>query len=232
MAQAIRTLTVEKGIEPRDFALVAFGGAGPMHAVFLAQELDIREVDRPSLPRRVLGVGHAGDARSARTSPRPTTRSLADLDHDDLARTTRGAGAGGARGSRRGRHRRRPVADPARARHPLRRPGVHAHDRRSSARASRARTEFDQAISDRFDEAHEQRFGHANPGAPVEFVASARWRFGDLGRAAAAAVRGAGATELSVARGARDRVRGAPARGASSSAATICPSARVVEGRR
>ena len=29
MAQAIRTLTVEKGIEPRDFALVAFGGAGP-----------------------------------------------------------------------------------------------------------------------------------------------------------------------------------------------------------
>ena len=44
MAQAIRTLTVEKGIEPRDFALVAFGGAGPMHAVFLARELGIREV--------------------------------------------------------------------------------------------------------------------------------------------------------------------------------------------
>ncbi len=41
MAQAIRTLTVEKGIEPRDFALVAFGGAGPMHAVFLARELEI-----------------------------------------------------------------------------------------------------------------------------------------------------------------------------------------------
>ena len=39
MAQAIRTLTVEKGIEPRDYALVAFGGAGPMHAVFLAQSL-------------------------------------------------------------------------------------------------------------------------------------------------------------------------------------------------
>ena len=41
MAQAIRTMTVEQGIEPRDFALVAFGGAGPMHAVFLAQELEI-----------------------------------------------------------------------------------------------------------------------------------------------------------------------------------------------
>ncbi len=41
MAQAIRTLTVEQGIEPRDFALVAFGGAGPMHAAFLARELEI-----------------------------------------------------------------------------------------------------------------------------------------------------------------------------------------------
>ena len=42
MAQAIRTITVEQGIEPRDFALVAFGGAGPMHAVFLARELGHR----------------------------------------------------------------------------------------------------------------------------------------------------------------------------------------------
>ena len=50
MAQAIRTLTVEKGIEPRDFALVAIGGAGPMHAVFLARELGIREVLVPRFP--------------------------------------------------------------------------------------------------------------------------------------------------------------------------------------
>src|SRR5881227_3177266 len=49
MAQAIRTLTVEKGIEPRDFALVAFGGAGAMHAAFLAQELGISEVIVPRL---------------------------------------------------------------------------------------------------------------------------------------------------------------------------------------
>ena len=43
MAQAIRTITISRGIEPRDFSLVAFGGAGPMHAVFLAKELGIRE---------------------------------------------------------------------------------------------------------------------------------------------------------------------------------------------
>ncbi len=50
MAQAIRTLTVEQGIEPRDFSLVAFGGAGPMHAAFLARELEIAEVIVPADP--------------------------------------------------------------------------------------------------------------------------------------------------------------------------------------
>ena len=50
MAQAIRTLTVERGVEPRDFALVAFGGAGAMHAVFIARELGISEVIVPRFP--------------------------------------------------------------------------------------------------------------------------------------------------------------------------------------
>ncbi len=50
MSQAIRTLTVERGIEPRLFSLVAFGGAGPMHAVALARELGISEVIVPPDP--------------------------------------------------------------------------------------------------------------------------------------------------------------------------------------
>ena len=50
MADAIRTITVQKGIDPRDFALFAYGGAGPMHAVALADQLDIREVIVPSHP--------------------------------------------------------------------------------------------------------------------------------------------------------------------------------------
>ena len=41
MADAMRTITVKQGIDPRDFSLVAFGGAGPMHAAWLAQELEI-----------------------------------------------------------------------------------------------------------------------------------------------------------------------------------------------
>ena len=42
--------------------------------------------------------------------------------------------------------------------------------------------EFDQAVSDRFHAAHLQRFGHANPGAPVEFVVVRSTALGDLGR--------------------------------------------------
>ncbi|ACZ40899.1 hydantoinase/oxoprolinase family protein [Sphaerobacter thermophilus] len=50
MADAMRTLTVKRGIDPRDFSVLAFGGAGPMHAAALADELEISEVIVPWAP--------------------------------------------------------------------------------------------------------------------------------------------------------------------------------------
>jgi len=50
MADGIRTITVAQGIDPRDFSLLAFGGAGPMHAVWLAGELGMREIIIPFSP--------------------------------------------------------------------------------------------------------------------------------------------------------------------------------------
>ena len=50
MAEAIRELTVERGLHPRDFAIVAFGGAGPLHAAFLAEELEVERVLIPANP--------------------------------------------------------------------------------------------------------------------------------------------------------------------------------------
>ncbi len=50
MADAMRTITVGRGIDPRGFTLVAFGGAGPMHAVELARELDIGQIIIPQFP--------------------------------------------------------------------------------------------------------------------------------------------------------------------------------------
>src|SRR3954469_21944719 len=47
MADIIRKVTVEKGFDPRDFVLFAFGGAGPAHAAVFARELGIRKVIVP-----------------------------------------------------------------------------------------------------------------------------------------------------------------------------------------
>jgi N-methylhydantoinase A/oxoprolinase/acetone carboxylase beta subunit len=57
MANAIRSRTVQKGIDPRDFALVAFGGAGPLHGVEVAAMLRIPEVIVPPHPGITSAVG-------------------------------------------------------------------------------------------------------------------------------------------------------------------------------
>ena len=48
MAQAIRELTVERGLDPREFSICAFGGAGPLHAAFIAEELEVKKIVIPS----------------------------------------------------------------------------------------------------------------------------------------------------------------------------------------
>ncbi|WP_249021582.1 hydantoinase/oxoprolinase family protein [Conexibacter sp. S30A1] len=181
MAQAIRTLTVEKGIEPRDFALVAFGGAGPMHAAFLAKELEVEEVIVPRFPGAFSAWGMLEteirkDFAQAWFSP------LADADHGKLADAA-GALERDAEAS-------------------LREEGIaaghgrveHALDVRYAGQeytitigllsaSEPLEPGFDDALSGRFDEAHERRFGHSNPGAPVELVTLRVTAFGDLGRA-------------------------------------------------
>jgi N-methylhydantoinase A/oxoprolinase/acetone carboxylase beta subunit len=57
MANAIRSRTVQKGLDPRDFALVAFGGAGPLHAVEVARLLGIPRVIVPAYPGITSAVG-------------------------------------------------------------------------------------------------------------------------------------------------------------------------------
>lgn len=49
MANAIRTMTISKGIDPREFSMIAFGGAGPMHAMLIAEELEIGKVIVPNV---------------------------------------------------------------------------------------------------------------------------------------------------------------------------------------
>jgi N-methylhydantoinase A len=181
MAQAIRTLTVEKGIEPREFALVAFGGAGAMHAAFLAQELDVAEVIVPRFPGAFSAWGML-ETEIRKDFARAFYVPLAQLDRDDLARVLAAQEdeafraldeEGIARERARVEHALdiRYVGQEYTLTIPLRGAGEPLD------------TGFEAALSERFDAAHDQRFGHANPGAPVELVALRSTGLGDLGRA-------------------------------------------------
>ena len=168
MAQAIRTITVSRGIEPRDFTLVAFGGAGPMHAAALAEELGMREVVIPRFPGAFSAWGMLQtDVR--RDFSEPYYRRDADLDPADMARTL--------------------AAMAETAVDSLDSQGI-SHSARSStlavdvryAEQSYTRTvplrdaaephdqDFLQTLAERFATLHEARYGHANLGAPIELV--------------------------------------------------------------
>ncbi|WP_059058406.1 hydantoinase/oxoprolinase family protein [Halobacterium hubeiense] len=84
MTRAIRSVTVERGYDPRAFGLVAFGGAGPMHAVQLADALDMHRVvvPRASGVLSAYGLLAADEKQDAvRTHRQP----LADVDADSVA---------------------------------------------------------------------------------------------------------------------------------------------------
>jgi N-methylhydantoinase A len=57
MAEALKIVSVQRGHDPRDFVLAAFGGAGPLHAAALATELGIAEVICPPIPGVFSALG-------------------------------------------------------------------------------------------------------------------------------------------------------------------------------
>ena len=84
MARAIRIISVERGYDPRDYTLVAFGGAGPLHAARLARELDIPRVLVPTIPGILCAYGLlVADLRTdfSRTQVAPAVpESLPDIN--------------------------------------------------------------------------------------------------------------------------------------------------------
>jgi N-methylhydantoinase A len=77
MARRTRLLTVEQGHDPRDFALVAFGGAGPLHGAAIMREVGIRTMLLPPHPGVLCALGCAlADIRTdfSQTVERPTSQ--------------------------------------------------------------------------------------------------------------------------------------------------------------
>ncbi len=68
MVRALRVVTVDRGIDPRDFALMPFGGAGPMHAVALAEELGMSRIICPRASGVLSALGLIASERRRDTA--------------------------------------------------------------------------------------------------------------------------------------------------------------------
>ncbi|ACL58332.1 hydantoinase/oxoprolinase family protein [Methylobacterium nodulans] len=81
MARAIRAVTVERGVDPRDFTLVAIGGSGPVHAVDIARLLSMPRVLVPASPGVFTAMGMlAGDVEHYLIRPLPGRLDGIDLE--------------------------------------------------------------------------------------------------------------------------------------------------------
>jgi N-methylhydantoinase A/oxoprolinase/acetone carboxylase beta subunit len=137
----VRAVTVERGVDPRTLALVAFGGAGPLHACAIADALGMRAVVIP--PRAgvcsAVGLLCAPKAREIVRSytGEPQADALARVEREARARV--GAGA-------------------------------HVETLVDCRYVGQSH-ELTVRTPDEFPAEHERRNGHVRPGAPVEVVA-------------------------------------------------------------
>ena len=87
----MRLMSVARGYDPRDVGLVAFGGAGPLHAAELAEIVGIDEIIIPPAPGATSARG-VGGAELRREFSRPVLAELADLSTDEIVAVTTALG--------------------------------------------------------------------------------------------------------------------------------------------
>ena len=136
MVQSIEENSVRKGFDPRDFALVAEGGAGPLFAVPIAIEVGHAARRRPAVPRDRGRDGPGRDRHGLRVRGDDLPAAL-DARRGEPPVTLRGARGAGRRAARRGRDGRRSRRRAADRRGPVPRPGVRAPGRRRLGRDRR-----------------------------------------------------------------------------------------------
>jgi len=163
MERAVRRVTVERGHDPRDAVIVAFGGAGPLHACELATAFGISRVLVPPHPGLLsaLGLVIADEAVDTvlpvyEEARREADRGLATRLEERIAQAARDLGSRIA-----GEGERKPVTQLFVA---MKYPGQ-AHELLLPA----ASLDLGDLCL-RFDEVHRQRFGHADPESAVEIT--------------------------------------------------------------
>jgi N-methylhydantoinase A len=165
MMHALRFVSIERGRDPRDFALVPFGGAGPIHGAALADELGIKRVLVPPAPGCTSAMGIlAADLRHELV--RAVHSRLAQVDSEALLKTV--------------------TQMTAEARALLRQEGMRPQSVRISAAADLrylgqayeltipipvGRSDaLPRRLAERFHREHKRRYGHALPDERVEIV--------------------------------------------------------------
>jgi len=155
MVRALRVVTVERGVDPREFALMPFGGAGPMHAASIAAELGIRKILCPRASGVLSAFGLCASERR-RDTARTVMLSGEDLDAERVAQEVRGLVEAAGTGLEAGE---------ARASYGMRYRG------QAFELEVEAETAPDPArLAELFAAAHERRYGYRDPEAEVELV--------------------------------------------------------------
>ncbi len=183
MAKAIRVISVERGYDPRDYVLMAFGGAGPVHAARLARELEIRRILVPRSPGIVCAMGllltdlrlHLSTGRMALLDP----ASLPVLA-DGFADLERQAGDWFAREGI-------APADRALARSLDMRYEGQAHELMVPCPPGAVTEAMLATLRSRFEDVHRQVYGYISPEEPVRIIALRLEATGTVPKAALAA---------------------------------------------
>ncbi|HEY4429026.1 MAG TPA: hydantoinase/oxoprolinase family protein [Solirubrobacteraceae bacterium] len=164
MLGALRVMTVERGIDPREFALMPFGGAGPLHAAALAAELGLSRVlcPRASGVLSALGLAAAAPRRDVSRTVMLSGASLSPgrLTEERDALVAEASAALPARPQR------------VRVRHELRYRGqsfeLGVEEELESSNGSRPMEP--EELHAAFARAHESRYGYGDEGAGIELV--------------------------------------------------------------
>lgn len=169
MVRALRVVTVERGVDPRRFALLPFGGAGPMHAAAIAAELGIERILCPRASGVLSALGLCASDRR-RDTARTVMLSGAELSAERLAAEVEELAAGlgalpaGVEGKGAGAAGAAPDAEPE-----------VVYEMRYAGQAFElpvpGTTRPDPAdLAERFERAHEERYGHRDPEGEVVLV--------------------------------------------------------------